>query len=97
MRVEDLTLDVVARRAWRAGRAISLSTTEFTLLSCLMRNAGQVLTRSALVTHVWDYDFGGNENNLEVYISYLRAKIDRGHAQPLIHTVRGVGYRMGSS
>jgi DNA-binding response OmpR family regulator len=74
---------------------ISLSATEYVLLEYLMRNTGRVLTRSMILEHVWQYDFGGNDNVLDVYISYLRGKIDRGHAQPLIHTVRGVGFRLG--
>jgi two-component system OmpR family response regulator len=92
LRVGDLSLDPVSRQVTRAGIAISLSATEYTLLEYLMRNAGRVLTRSMLLEHVWQYDFGGNDNVLDVYISYLRRKIDRGHTPPLIHTVRGVGY-----
>lgn len=91
----DLTLDTATRRAVRAGKTIALSATEYALLEYLMRNAGRVLARARLLDHVWQYDFNGNDNVLDVYISYLRAKIDRGHAPTLIHTVRGVGYRMG--
>jgi two-component system OmpR family response regulator len=68
--------------------------TEFALLEYLMRNAGRVVTRLMILEHVWQYDFEGNDNVLDVYISYLRSKIDRGFARPLIHTVRGVGYRL---
>lgn len=93
--VEDLTLDPATRSGSRAGRTIYLSTTEYTLLEYMMRNAGQVLPRATVLDHVWQYDFDGNDNVLDVYISYLRRKIDRGHAVPLIHTVRGIGYRMG--
>ena len=92
LRVGDLSLDPVSRQVTRAGNSISLSATEYTLLEYLMRNAGRVLTRSMLLEHVWQYDFGGNDNVLDVYISYLRRKIDRGYTPPLIHTVRGVGY-----
>ena len=92
LRVGDLSLDPVSRQVTRAGNSISLSATEYTLLDYLMRNAGRVLTRSMLLEHVWQYDFGGNDNVLDVYISYLRRKIDRGYTPPLIHTVRGVGY-----
>jgi DNA-binding response OmpR family regulator len=92
LRVGDLSLDPVSRQVTRAGNPISLSATEYTLLEYLMRNAGRVLTRSMLLEHVWQYDFGGNDNVLDVYISYLRRKIDRGHIPSLIHTVRGVGY-----
>jgi two-component system OmpR family response regulator len=60
-----------------------------------MRHVGHVLTRSMILDHVWQYDFEGNDNVLEVYISYLRRKIDKGQPQPLIHTVRGAGYSMG--
>ena len=92
LRVADLSLDPVSRQVTRAGSAITLSATEYTLLEYLMRNAGRVLTRSMLLEHVWQYDFGGSDNVLDVYISYLRRKIDRGHPPALIHTVRGVGY-----
>ena len=94
LRLDDLTLEPATRRAERAGKAISLSSTEYALLEYLMRNAGRVLTRSVLLDHVWQYDFAGNDNVLDVYVSYLRQKIDRGHARPLIHTVRGVGFRL---
>ena len=92
LQVGNLALDPVSRQVSRAGNAISLSATEYTLLEYLMRNAGRVLTRSMLLEHVWQYDFGGNDNVLDVYISYLRRKIDRGYGAALIHTVRGVGY-----
>lgn len=95
LRIADLTLDPASRRAVRAGKTISLSATEYTLLEYLMRNMGRVLTRSMLLEHVWQYDFGGNDNVLDVYISYLRGKIDRGRKPALIHTVRGVGFRLG--
>ena len=92
LQVSDLRLDPATREAFRGERRIALSATEYTLLEYLMRNAGRVLTRSVLLEHVWQYDFGGNDNVLEVYISYLRGKIDRGESTSLIHTVRGVGY-----
>ena len=60
-----------------------------------MRHAGRVMSRAAILDHVWHYDFGGQDNVLDVYISYLRRKIDKGHAEKLIHTVRGTGYRIG--
>ena len=94
LRVGDLTLDPASRKAVRAGKAILLSATEYTLLEYLMRNAGRVLTRAMILEHVWQYDFDGNDNVLDVYISYLRGKIDKGYAHPLIHTVRGAGYRL---
>ena len=94
LRVADLTLDPATRRAERGGPVIHLSGTEFALLQYLMRNAGRVLTRSMILQCVWEYEFDGSANVLDVYISYLRAKIDRRHSHPLIHTVRGVGFRM---
>ncbi|MDE2127196.1 MAG: response regulator transcription factor [Armatimonadetes bacterium] len=94
VRVGDLVLDPASRKVTRGSRTVSLSGTEYTLLEYLMRNAGRVLTRAMILEHVWEYDFGGNDNVLDVYISYLRSKLDRGQAEPLIHTVRGVGYRM---
>ncbi|HZP84371.1 MAG TPA: response regulator transcription factor [Chthonomonadaceae bacterium] len=94
LRVADLTLDPQTRQATRAGKAIRLSATEYALLEYLMRHAGRVLTRAMLLEHVWQYDFNGNDNVLDVYISYLRSKIDRGRNPALIRTVRGVGFRM---
>jgi DNA-binding response OmpR family regulator len=93
--VADLTLDTGTREARRGKKIIHLSATEYALLEYLMRHAGRVLTRSMLLEHVWQYDFEGNDNVLDVYISYLRRKVDRGHPVPLIHTVRGAGYRIG--
>ncbi len=94
LKVADLTLDPATRRATRAGKTVALSTTEYALLDYLMRNVGRVLTRAMILEHVWQYDFEGNDNVLDVYISYLRTKIDRGHPRSLIHTVRGTGYRI---
>lgn len=92
--VADLALDTAARTAQRGDKTIRLSATEYTLLEYLMRNAGRVLTRSLILDHVWQYDFAGSDNVLDVYIGYLRSKIDKGHPSPLIHTVRGVGYQL---
>jgi DNA-binding response OmpR family regulator len=94
LRVADVTLDPVSRQIVREGQPLTLSGTEFALLEYLMRNAGRILTRSMILEHVWKYDFEGNDNVLDVYISYLRKKIDRGRAASLIRTVRGVGYQM---
>jgi DNA-binding response OmpR family regulator len=94
LKVADLTLSPATRRAIRDGKTIHLSATEYSLLEYLMRNAGRVLTRSMILQHVWQYDFEGNDNVLDVYINYLRNKIDKGHPVQLIHTVRGVGYRV---
>lgn len=94
LRVGDLTLDPATRLAARDGAKIRLSATEYSLLEYLMKNAGKTLSRSIILDHVWQYDFNGNDNVLDVYIGYLRQKIDRGRS-PLIHTERGVGYRLG--
>lgn len=92
--IADLTLDPATRRVARAGVALRLSATEYSLLEYLLRNAGRVLTRSQILDHVWSYDFDGNDNVIDVYISYLRSKIDKHGGPPLIHTIRGVGYVM---
>ena len=94
LQVGDLTLDLLSRKAHREGKSITLSTTEFSLLEILMRHAGSTLTRGQLLDHVWQYDFGGSDNVLDCYISYLRQKIDKPHTHKLIHTVRGVGFRI---
>ena len=94
LEVGDLTLDPATRLATRDGKDIRLSATEYSLLEFLMRNVGKTMQRSVILDHVWQYDFAGHDNVLDVYIGYLRAKIDKGH-KPLIHTARGVGYRMG--
>ncbi len=95
LKVADLILDPSTRQAQRGSRTIALSGTEYTLLEYLMRNEGRVLSRPMILDHVWQYDFDGNDNVLDVYISYLRRKIDKGISHPLIHTIRGVGFRMG--
>lgn len=91
LQLADLEIDEDAHEVRRAGRVIELTTTEYRLLRYLLINAGRVLTRSQLLDHVWHYDFGGQANVLETYISYLRRKVD-GVEPPLIQTVRGVGY-----
>ncbi len=95
--VADLTLDPAARRVMRGGKPIALAATEYALLEYLMRNAGRVLTRSMIMEHVWHYDFEGHDNVLDVYIGYLRGKIDRHHSPALIRTVRGVGFCLDGS
>lgn len=97
LKVADLTLDCGKRQATRGGKTISLSATEYSLLEYLMRNANRVLERAAILDHVWAYDFGGTDNVLDVYIMYLRNKIDKGRSVRLIHTVRGVGFRLGEN
>ena len=90
--VGDLELDLMARSAQRGGRAIELQPREFRLLEYLMRHAGQVVTRTMLLENVWDYHFDPQTNVIDVHISRLRAKIDKGFADALLHTVRGAGY-----
>jgi two-component system OmpR family response regulator len=89
--VGDLSLDEDSRDVERAGRPIDLTATEFELLRYLMRNPRRVLSKAQILDHVWDYDFGGQANVVEIYISYLRKKVDIGH-EPMIHTKRGAGY-----
>jgi two-component system OmpR family response regulator len=89
----DLEMDDDTREVFRAGRLIELTATEYRLLHYLLVNARKVLTRTQLLDHVWDYDFGGDSGVLETYISYLRKKVDV-DAPPLIHTVRGIGYTL---
>ncbi len=87
-----LTLDPSTREVQREGMDISLTVTEFKLLHLLLRHPRQVLERGQIMNSVWGYDFGGDENVLEIYIGYLRKKLEAGGASRLIHTVRGVGY-----
>ncbi|HSR09826.1 MAG TPA: response regulator transcription factor [Thermodesulfobacteriota bacterium] len=94
LRVEDLTLDPARRTVSRGGQKIELTAKEFALLEYLMRNAGRVLTRTMIIEHVWDYDFDTGTNLVDVYVNYLRRKIDSGRGRKLIHTVRGAGYVM---
>lgn len=92
LKVADLTLQLDTRRVFRGDQEIGLSSKEYSLLRYMMQNAGLVLSRDKLEQHVWDYDFSGGSNVIDVYIRYLRKKIDDGHEQKLIHTVRGHGY-----
>lgn len=92
LRVGDLTLDPASRRAIRGGREIPLTVREFALLRYLMANAGTVVSRARLLSDVWRYDFDPGTKLVDVYVRYLRQKIDVGAAKPLIHTVRGFGY-----
>ena len=95
--VGDLVLDLGRHAARRGEREIALTRTELALLEVLMRNAGQVLERGQLMRDVWDYDFGGSGANLEVYVGYLRRKLEAGGEPRMIHTVRGVGYTLRAS
>ena len=89
--VGDLTLDEDTREVYRAGEPITLTATEFDLLRFLMRNPRHVLSKAQILDRVWSYDFGGQSNVVELYVSYLRKKIDAGRP-PMIHTMRGAGY-----
>jgi two-component system, OmpR family, copper resistance phosphate regulon response regulator CusR len=93
-RFADLKLDRVQHLVERAGTRIDLTAKEFSLLEYLMRNAGRSVTRSKILEHVWNLTFDTTTNLVDVYINYVRRKIDDGHAQKLIHTVRGVGYEL---
>jgi two-component system OmpR family response regulator len=93
IRFADLELNEATHEARRAGNLLELSPTEFTLLRYLLINSDRVVSKSQILDHVWDYDFGGDAGIVETYISYLRKKIDI-YEPPLIHTVRGVGYRL---
>lgn len=94
MTVGPLTLDLTTRRVVRDGTEIDLTPTEFSLLEFLMRYAGQVVTRRMLCEHLWDSDWEGATNVIEVHVNRLRSKVDKGFDQPLIHTVRGRGYAL---
>jgi DNA-binding response OmpR family regulator len=94
LRVGELTLDLVRREARRAGRVIELTSKEFALLEFLMRHPRQVLTRTQIIDHVWRYDLDALSKVVDIYIHYLREKIDQGFSRALIKTVRGVGYKI---
>lgn len=94
LRVADLEMDLLARTVKRAGKAIDLQPREFKLLEYLMRHAGQVVTRTMLLEGVWDYHFDPQTNVIDVHVSRLRRKIDKGFERPLLHTVRGAGYTL---
>jgi heavy metal response regulator len=92
LRLADLTLDPATRKVERAGRRIELTTREWALLEYFMRNTGRILTRSMLVQHVWGLDFDPESNIVDVYVGYLRRKIDGPQERKLFHTIRGAGY-----
>ena len=94
LKVGDLEMDLLARTVRRAGQKVLLQPREFRLLECLMRNAGRVVTRTMLLEKVWDYHFDPQTNVIDVHISRLRGKIDKEFETPLLHTVRGAGYRL---
>jgi len=90
--VEDIALDLLSRRVTRGGVALDLRPREFTLLEYLMRNAGKVVSKTMILSHVWEYNFDPQTNVVDVLVSRLREKIDRRFEKKLLHTVRGVGY-----
>jgi DNA-binding response OmpR family regulator len=96
LEVGDLTMDVAAHSVHRSGRMIELSPREFTLLELFLRHPRQVLSRTQIAEQVWNLDYYTGTNVVDVYIGYLRRKIDRGFEYPLIHTVRGIGYRIST-
>lgn len=94
--VADLKLDRIERRVERGGRRIELTSKEFALLEYMMRNAGRRVTRAMIIEHVWNLSFDTCTNIVDVYVNYLRRKMDKDFASPLIHTVRGVGYELSN-
>jgi two-component system OmpR family response regulator len=96
LEVGDLRMDLLTREVRRAGRAVELQPREYQLLEFLMRHAGQVVTRTMLLEGVWNYHFDPQTNVIDVHISRLRSKIDKGFERPLLHTVRGAGYRLSA-
>jgi DNA-binding response OmpR family regulator len=97
LRVDDLKLDRIEHRVERAGRRIELTTKEFALLEYLARNVGCQVTRAMIIEHVWNLTFDTTTNVVDVYINYLRRKVDDGHPRKLIHTIRGVGYEISAA
>ena len=94
LKVADLEMDLLTRTVTRAGRVIDLLPREFRLLEYLMRHAGHIVTRTMLLERVWDHHFDPQTNVIDVHVSRLRQKIDKGFAKPLLHTVRGAGYSL---
>ena len=95
--IDDLKLDRIEHRVERSGRRIDLTAKEFALLEYLMRNTGRCVTRAMIIEHVWNLTFDTTTNVVDVYINYLRRKVDDGHPTKLIHTVRGVGYEINGT
>jgi heavy metal response regulator len=94
LKIADLTLSLVTHKVMRQGREIDLTSKEYALLEYLMRNPDKVLTRTMISEHVWDYHFDSMTNVVDVYVNYLRKKIDKDFEPKLIHTIRGIGYMM---
>jgi DNA-binding response OmpR family regulator len=97
LQVGDLEVDPAARRCRRAGKEVDLTGREFSLLEYLARHPGDVLSKQDIIRHVWDYDFEGDPNIVEVYVCRIRRKVDTPSGGSTIETVRGVGYRMVAS
>ena len=95
LEVGDVVLDPAAHTVARSGRSVRLSSREFALLEFLMRHPGEVLSRTRILEHVWDYNYGGLSNVVDVYVGYLRKKLEHPFGRPFIHTLRGVGYGVG--
>jgi DNA-binding response OmpR family regulator len=94
LRIADLSLSIVTHKVMRQGKEIELTSKEYALLDYFMRNPEKVLTRTMISEHVWDYHFDSNTNVIDVYVNYLRKKIDKDFDPKLIHTIRGIGYMM---
>ena len=92
--IADLTVDTVSHAVTRGGKEIRLSAKEYAILEYLLRNKGTVISRTRLEDHIWNYDYAGGSNVVDVYITYLRKKIDSGFDKKLIHTIRGAGWIM---
>jgi len=97
LQLADLVLDPATRSVTRGGQPITLTNREFALLEYFLRNAGRVLSRAMIAEHVWDYDFDSGTNVIDVYVNYLRKKLDAGRESKLLHTVRGAGYVLKES
>ena len=97
LKVADLELDTIKREVRRGDRLVNLSVKEFELLEYMMRNSGIILSREKIENYIWNYDYEGGTNLIDVYISYLRKKIDKGERQKLIQTIRGIGYVLKES
>ncbi len=97
LEIADLVVDPATRSVTRGGRPITLTNREYALLEYFLRNPGRVLSRAMIAEHVWDYDFDTGTNVIDVYVNYLRKKIDAGHTSRLLHTVRGAGYVLRES
>ncbi len=90
----DLSMDTLTRTVTRGGKEIELTSKEFALLEYFLRHPGQVFTREQIISHIWNFDFDNDSNIVDVYVRYLRRKIDDDSATPLIHTIRGTGYTL---